>query len=383
MKRFASVKSSDEDESDEDRPSPSGTDSQVSETFVMHQQPGTCVLHSNHHQYHQYHPQVSRWDNVANFNLHWTVRATAYIALMFKAGSIAMAVMSVLALSYLGIMISWGLAFGLPWILAYFYFIWLCPAHQLSMGIRKLKPHRMFWFVVTCLIHIVLISSILVFSSSIQSNKQSVSVFYLGNEDNPNIFVALTISVILLIFVETVVFYAISVIQKERRRRESIEENNIRNNYSSPPPAYQDICGNVNTDKTDDAELLPPKYEDIVFTEEEMIQSQQEEILFTEEEMMQEQQDESLHDTLEAHQEEFLFEEEIYAQHDESSENTLQALNESLEDEETQTINPIQAQRCEMNNVTSLDSKDNEIFNPNNEIVSATNPVDNSTSDIQ
>ena len=29
MKRFASVKSSDEDESDEDRPSPSGTDSQV------------------------------------------------------------------------------------------------------------------------------------------------------------------------------------------------------------------------------------------------------------------------------------------------------------------------------------------------------------------
>ena len=128
---------------------------------------------------------------------------------------------------------------------------------------------------------------------------------------------------------------------------------------------------------------MPPKYEDIVFTEEEMIQSQQEEILFTEEEMMQEQQDESLHDTLEAHQEEFLFEEEIYAQHDESSENTLQALNESLEDEETQTINPIQAQRCEMNNVTSLDSKDNEIFNPNNEIVSAANPVDNSITDIQ
>ena len=29
MKKFASVKSSDEDESDEDRPSPSGTDSQV------------------------------------------------------------------------------------------------------------------------------------------------------------------------------------------------------------------------------------------------------------------------------------------------------------------------------------------------------------------
>ena len=43
---------------------------------------------------------------------------------------------SVVLLSYLGIMMSWGLAFGLPWTLAYFYFIWICPAHQLTMGIR-------------------------------------------------------------------------------------------------------------------------------------------------------------------------------------------------------------------------------------------------------
>ena len=58
-----------------------------------------------------------------------------------QVGSIAFAIMSVVALTYLGIMISWGLAFGLPWILAYFYFIWICPAHQLSMGIKKCKPH--------------------------------------------------------------------------------------------------------------------------------------------------------------------------------------------------------------------------------------------------
>jgi len=34
-----------------------------------------------------------------------------------------------------------------------------------------------------------------------------------------------------------------------------------------------------------------------------------------------------------------------------------------------------------MNNVTSLDNEDDEIFNPNNEIVSAANPVDNSITD--
>ena len=51
----------------------------------MPQSLGSYVHHHPHlHQYHQYHSHVSRWDNVANFNLHWTVRATAYIALMFK-----------------------------------------------------------------------------------------------------------------------------------------------------------------------------------------------------------------------------------------------------------------------------------------------------------
>ena len=49
---------------------------------------------------------------------------------------------SVVLLSYLGIMMSWGLAFGLPWTLAYFYFIWICPAHQLTMGIRCNKAGK-------------------------------------------------------------------------------------------------------------------------------------------------------------------------------------------------------------------------------------------------
>ena len=87
-------------------------------------------------------------------NPHWAVRAAASIALLIKAvfvlvirlktlphsthqvAAIAMAIMSVILLSFLGIMMTWGLAFGLPWTLAYFYFIWICPAHQLSMGIR-------------------------------------------------------------------------------------------------------------------------------------------------------------------------------------------------------------------------------------------------------
>ena len=68
---------------------------------------------------------------------------------------------SVVLLSYLGIMMSWGLAFGLPWTLAYFYFIWICPAHQLSMGIRKCKPHRMMWWLASTFLHIVPITVIL------------------------------------------------------------------------------------------------------------------------------------------------------------------------------------------------------------------------------
>jgi hypothetical protein len=53
-----------------------------------------------------------------------------------QVGAILLGLVSVALLSYLGIMMSWGLAFGLPWCLAYFYFIWICPAHQLTMGIR-------------------------------------------------------------------------------------------------------------------------------------------------------------------------------------------------------------------------------------------------------
>merc|ERR1711936_1551777 len=62
---------------------------------------------------------------------HWAVRSAAAIALLFKVGAIVLGLVSVVLLSYLGIMMSWGLAFGLPWTLAYFYFIWICPAHQL------------------------------------------------------------------------------------------------------------------------------------------------------------------------------------------------------------------------------------------------------------
>ena len=54
-----------------------------------------------------------------------------------QVGAIVLGLVSVILLSYLGIMMSWGLAFGLPWTLAYFYFIWICPSHQLTMGIRS------------------------------------------------------------------------------------------------------------------------------------------------------------------------------------------------------------------------------------------------------
>ena len=122
--------------------------------------------------------------------------------MFLQAISICLAVLAVLALSYLGIMISWGLAFGLPWILAYFYFVWICPAHQVSMGIRytrnvmicsidfstyinimalltffvvtrKLKPHRMLWFVVSTLVHI-LISTVLLISWTVPKSWPSL-----------------------------------------------------------------------------------------------------------------------------------------------------------------------------------------------------------------
>lgn len=88
---------------------------------------------------------------------HWAIRGAAAIALLFKVGAIALALLAVILLSYLGIMMSWGLAFGLPWTLAYFYFIWICPSHQLSMGIRKLKPYRMIWWMATTGVHCILL----------------------------------------------------------------------------------------------------------------------------------------------------------------------------------------------------------------------------------
>ena len=41
-------------------------------------------------QYHQYQAPraVSRWDSEDHFNLHWTVRATAFIATFFKVRSL-------------------------------------------------------------------------------------------------------------------------------------------------------------------------------------------------------------------------------------------------------------------------------------------------------
>jgi len=89
---------------------------------------------------------------------HWAVKGAAAIALLFKIGAIALAFLAVILLSYLGIMMSWGLAFGLPWTLAYFYFLWICPSHQLSMGIRKLKPFRMIWWLASTGVHCILLA---------------------------------------------------------------------------------------------------------------------------------------------------------------------------------------------------------------------------------
>ena len=103
------------------------------------------------------------------------------------------------ALTYLGIMISWGLAFGLPWILAYFYFIWICPAHQLSMGIRKCKPHRMIWWAAATFLHIVPITVILT-SYTLLPHSQ------MDKEEANHDRIVLTLSLILaiLIFFEVI-----------------------------------------------------------------------------------------------------------------------------------------------------------------------------------
>ena len=50
---------------------------------------GQYPQYPQYHQYHQYHQYqapraVARWDSEDHFNLHWTVRATAFIATFFK-----------------------------------------------------------------------------------------------------------------------------------------------------------------------------------------------------------------------------------------------------------------------------------------------------------
>merc|ERR1719166_686678 len=149
---------------------------------------------------------------------HWAVKAANSIALLFKVGSIAFAFLSVLALTYLGIMISWGLAFGLPWILAYFYFIWICPAHQLSMGIKKCKPPRMVWWAAATFLHIVPITVILT-SYTLLPNS------LIDQEETNHGRVVLTLSLILAILTlfEITVIYATYIVQRERKRRESQE----------------------------------------------------------------------------------------------------------------------------------------------------------------
>jgi len=186
---------------------------------------------------------------------HWAVKAATSIALLFKVGSIAFAILSVLALTYLGIMISWGLAFGLPWILAYFYFIWICPAHQLSMGIRKCKPHRMMWWLASTFLHIVPITVILTSYAILPKS-------LIDQEEANHERIVLTLSLILAIltFFEITVIYATFIVQRERKRRENQEAEqsstaiyNPRSTINSPPPSYSE----VNSE-------LPPNYEDVV-----------------------------------------------------------------------------------------------------------------------
>lgn len=216
--------------------------------------------HQHHHYLHQcgcHHYRVSRWDNPDNINLHWTVRATAYIATFFKAISICLAVLAVLALSYLGIMISWGLAFGLPWILAYFYFVWICPAHQVSMGIRKLKPHRMLWFVVSTLVHI-LISTVLLISWTVPKSWPSLDF---GKDHQLTFGLGLCLFLSLLLTFEVIIIHAILVIWRERKRLQTSDHNtcslldSLGNFGSSPPPSYQEVY----TERDQ-----PPNYEDVV-----------------------------------------------------------------------------------------------------------------------
>ena len=100
-------------------------------------------------------------------------------------------------------MISWGLAFGLPWILAYFYFIWICPAHQLSMGIRKCKPHRMMWWLASTFLHIVPITVILTSYAILPKS-------LIDQEETNHERIVLTLSLILAILTFFEVNYEVS-----------------------------------------------------------------------------------------------------------------------------------------------------------------------------
>jgi len=192
-------------------------------------------------------------------NPHWAVRSAASIALLFKVGAIAMAVISVVLLSYLGIMMSWGLAFGLPWTLAYFYFIWICPSHQLSMGIRKLKPYRMLWWVASTGVHILLILGILTSYTTFSSSYLHINDASLVR---PIVFLSVILAVLTLF--EILVIYAVILVQAEKRKQEretsgdfsSLSSSSIRSRTSStPPPAYSEVvCSPAKT---------PPQYEQV------------------------------------------------------------------------------------------------------------------------
>jgi len=191
---------------------------------------------------------------------HWAIRAAAAVALLFKVGAIVLGLISVILLSYLGIMMSWGLAFGLPWTLAYFYFIWICPAHQLTMGIRKLKPYRMMWWVCSTGVHIMVLGLALASQTSF-----SFAHFHVDRSTNLKPVVFLSLILTILIIFEVLVLYAAFLIFLEKSRVEAHTERTV---YSeslvsspqrshSPPPAYSDLVPSP--------EKSPPKYEDLVF----------------------------------------------------------------------------------------------------------------------
>jgi len=192
---------------------------------------------------------------------HWAVRSAAAIALLFKVGAIVLGLISVVLLSYLGIMMSWGLAFGLPWTLAYFYFIWICPAHQLTMGIRKLKPYRMLWWVASTGLHILVLA--LVLASTTSLSYLHIGHANLANLAKPVVFLSLILAI--LVIFEVLVLYAVFLIFLEKSRVEAQTERTVYSDSilsspartTTPPPAYSDLVPTP--------EKNPPKYEDLDF----------------------------------------------------------------------------------------------------------------------